>query len=123
VTGQKIARAKVAQSKDLRREMTPGEQRLWKELRGGKLNSMHFRRPQVIAGYIVDFYYHQAALVIELDGSVHLGSEAEDKKRERALVELGLRVLRFTNDQIEKDCAAILLAIARAIGRAAENRT
>jgi very-short-patch-repair endonuclease len=55
----------------LRKEMTPAEQTLWSELRGNQLHGAKFRRQQVIAGYIADFYCHAARLVIELDGPVH----------------------------------------------------
>lgn len=47
--------------------MTPAEKALWEELRANKLG-VHFRRQQVVQGFIVDFYCHQAALVIEVDG-------------------------------------------------------
>ncbi|MHB8778456.1 MAG: endonuclease domain-containing protein [Anaerolineales bacterium] len=50
-----------------RRDMTPAEKILWQELRANKLG-VHFRRQQVITGFIVDFYCHKAGLVIELDG-------------------------------------------------------
>jgi very-short-patch-repair endonuclease len=50
--------------------MTPAERILWQELRGNKLGA-HFRRQQIIAGFIVDFYCHKVALVIEVDGDVH----------------------------------------------------
>jgi very-short-patch-repair endonuclease len=73
-----------------RREMTPAEKMLWKELRGNKLG-VHFRRQQVIAGFIVDFYCHKAGLVIELDGSVHDEQIEEDAQRDKVLKEMGLR--------------------------------
>ena len=50
--------------------MTPEEKILWGCLRGNKLNGLHFRRQQVIAGYIVDFYCHSVRLVIEIDGKI-----------------------------------------------------
>ena len=47
--------------------MTPAEKILWKELRANKLG-VHFRRQQVIQGFIVGFYCHKAELVVEVDG-------------------------------------------------------
>mgnify|MGYP001252608911 CR=1 FL=1 len=70
VTGQKVSAAKEARAKELRREMTPAEGKLWMGLRANRLEGFHFRRQQVIEPYIVDFYCHQAALVIEVDGGV-----------------------------------------------------
>jgi very-short-patch-repair endonuclease len=67
IPGQTVTKEKLERSRQLRREMTPAEKILWQELRGNKLG-VHFRRQQVIAGFIVDFYCHKAGLVIELDG-------------------------------------------------------
>jgi len=55
VRGQPISAAKLAFAKDMRREMTPEERILWNELRGNRLRNIHFRRQQVISGFIVDF--------------------------------------------------------------------
>jgi very-short-patch-repair endonuclease len=89
---------------ELRREMTPAEKILWQELRGNKLG-VHFRRQQVIAGFIVDFYCHKADLVIELDGSVHEGAEQkeDDAERDKVLSEMGLRVVRFVNEDVVRN--------------------
>jgi len=66
---------------------------------------VRFRRQQVIAGFIVDFYCHKAALVVEVDGDVHDLQQEEDAKREKALRELGLRIIRFGNDEIVKNAS------------------
>jgi very-short-patch-repair endonuclease len=92
--------------------MTPAEAILWQELRGNKLG-VHFRRQQVIKGFIVDFYCHKAALVIEVDGAIH-DDEAQkeyDIKREQVLNALGLRVVRFRNEEIEKNLLHVLKRI------------
>jgi very-short-patch-repair endonuclease len=60
--------------------MTPAEKILWQELRVNKLG-VHFRRQQVIAGFIVDFYCHKAALVIEVDGDIHDLQQEENARR------------------------------------------
>lgn len=71
IRGQKISKSKFEMSKALRQQMTPEEQVLWQHLRRNGLNGLHFRRQQVIDGYIVDFYCHSANLIIEVDGEVH----------------------------------------------------
>jgi very-short-patch-repair endonuclease len=81
---------KLHRAKELRRDMTPVERILWSEVRANKLG-VHFRRQQVIAGFIVDFYCHKAALVVELDGDIHVLQQDEDTRREKALRKLGLR--------------------------------
>jgi len=57
--------------------MTPAEEILWQELRGNKIG-VHFRRQQIIAGFIVDYYCHKAALVVEVDGDIHDLQQEED---------------------------------------------
>ena len=90
VTSQKVTKEKLHRAKELRREMTPAEKILWEELRANKLG-VHFRRQQVIAGFIVDFYCHKSALVVEVDGDIHDLQQEEDARREKALSALGLR--------------------------------
>ena len=89
--------------------MAPTEAILWQELRGNKLG-VHFRRQQVIAGFIVDFYCHKAGLVIELDGNVHGGDEQKenDTERDKVLSEMGLRIVRFMNEDVIKNSPKIL---------------
>jgi very-short-patch-repair endonuclease len=99
IPGQRVTKEKVERSRELRREMTPAEAILWKELRANKLG-VHFRRQQIIAGFIVDFYCHKAALVVEVDGDIHDLQQEEDARREKVLREMGLAIVRFRNDEI-----------------------
>ena len=107
IPGQTVTKEKLQRAKELRREMTPTEKILWQELRGNKLG-VHFRRQQVIEGFIVDFYCHKAALVIEVDGDIHDLQQEEDARREKVLRELGLRIVRFRNDEVMKDLSAVV---------------
>jgi very-short-patch-repair endonuclease len=84
-------------AQNLRKNMTKEEAHLWYQcLCRAKYR---FRRQYVIGNYIVDFYCHQAKLVIELDGSQHCTPEEMeyDKKRTAFLESLGLKVVRFSN--------------------------
>ena len=102
-------------SHQLRREMTKQERKLWH----GFLKNYPVRiyRQRVIDRFIVDFYCSQAKLVIELDGGQHLSEEglARDNERSEVLNAYGIRVLRFTNEQIEHNygevCKSIDLAV------------
>ena len=109
IPGQRVAKEKLERAREFRRDMTSTEAILWQELRGNKLG-IHFRRQQVIAGFIVDFYCHKAGLVIELDGSVHGGDEQKenDTERDKVLSEMGLRIVRFMNEDVIKDSPKIL---------------
>jgi very-short-patch-repair endonuclease len=62
---------------------------------------VHFRRQQIIAGFIVDFYCHKAGLVIELDGDIHDLQKEEDARREKVLSEIGLRTCGATERSVE----------------------
>ncbi len=97
-----MPRQKLQRARELRREMTPAEQMLWQALRRNQLG-VHFRRQQVIEGFIVDFYCHAAGLVIELDGGAHRGTDQKesDAFRDHVLSDKGLRVVRFHNREIE----------------------
>jgi very-short-patch-repair endonuclease len=93
---------------------TPAEAKLWSSLRASRLNGLHFRRQQVIDGFIADFYCHLAGLVVELDGAVHQQQAEYDAERDRILQERGLRILRFPNSEVENNLSAVLAQIAKA---------
>ncbi|HUA35106.1 MAG TPA: endonuclease domain-containing protein [Candidatus Binataceae bacterium] len=95
-------------SKSLRRRMTPQEQKLWAALRRNALNGLHFCRQQVIADFIVDFYYDAARLVLELDSASHDLHAQRDRRRDFTLKSLGIRVLRIPNESIERDFDSIV---------------
>ncbi|MBX3038357.1 MAG: DUF559 domain-containing protein [Anaerolineales bacterium] len=118
IQGQAVTKEKLERAKELRREMTPTEKILWNKIRANKLG-VHFRRQQIIAGFIVDFYCHQADLVIEIDGSVHDGQEQKenDIEREKVLKEMGLRVIRFKNYEIEKNLQGVVEKIELMISK------
>ena len=107
VSEQKVTKEKQQRARELRRDMTPAEKVLWAELRANKLG-FHFRRQQIIAGFIVDFYCHKSALVVEVDGDIHDLQQEEDARREKALRELGLKIVRFKNDEVLKNLSAVV---------------
>ena len=114
VRGQNVDEGKVMRARQLRRQMTAPERALWQELRANKLGGYHFRRQQVIGGFIVDFYCHGASLVVEVDGPLHESTQAYDAERDATLAERGLRVVRFSVREVEQDLPAVLAAILQA---------
>jgi very-short-patch-repair endonuclease len=114
ITGQKVSPKLQRNAEQMRQAMIPAEQELWQRLRAGRLEGFHFRRQQVIDNYIVDFYCHKAALVVELDGSGHLDRETYDKARDAHLTGRGLRVLRFFNSAVDRDIENVLGVILAA---------
>lgn len=59
-----------------------------------------FYRQVLIQGYIVDFYFPEARLAIEVDGPSHVGKEKYDDERQQRLINYGIDILRFTNEKI-----------------------
>jgi len=106
-------------ARELRRKQTPAEEILWALLRRKQCLGLKFRRQQQIGTFIVDFYCHQARLVIELDGGVHSTAEqvTRDRNRDAYLREHDYLLLRFTNQQLFEDPASVLREIARVTGR------
>jgi len=101
----------------LRNNMTPAEMLLWGYLKGSQLGAK-FRRQHPIGIYIADFYCHQHKIVIEVDGSIyHLPDIIKnDIERQNNLELEGLKVLRFTNDQVFKELEKVLNIIKQALG-------
>ncbi len=113
-TSIKTAEAKVwPQLKDLprqnRKEKTEAENILWQRLRNNQLGSK-VRRQHVIGPFIVDFAFLNERLLIEINGEYH--NEPEQKKyddaRREYLLQLGYRLIRFTNDEVEKNIAYVI---------------
>lgn len=89
-------------SQTLRKEMTKEERHIWYDCL--KLLPVRVKRQKIIGNYIVDFYIEteRAKAVIELDGSQHYEEENElrDKERDKYLQSLGIKVLRYSNLQV-----------------------
>ena len=113
----------VLLAKNLRRNMTKWEKRLWYDFLS--TYPVRFQRQKAIGPYIVDFYCHEAALVIELDGDHHYQDDAtsqNDLIRQNALMDMGLLVLRVTNAELERSFSKICDSIHRAVtNRISEN--
>jgi len=108
VRGQRVSAKQLKGAKELRREMTPAEKILWKQVKANKLNGLHFRRQQIVHGYFADFYCHQHELIVEVDGGIHELQKEYDAEREAYLRALGFRIIRFTNDEITKNLKGVL---------------
>ncbi len=114
IRGQSISKEKFALAKEFRRNMTEAEKTLWQSVRANKLGGWHFRRQQILFGYIVDFYCHAASLVIEVDGEIHESQRAADQEREAILKEKGFQILRFRNLEINNNLNAVLFKVLEA---------
>src|SRR5437868_3594940 len=82
-------------ARTLRRKMTLPEILLWQELRGRKLNGLHFRNQHAKEPYVLDFYCAKANLAVEVDGITHEGRAGHDARRDAWLAEQGIRTIRI----------------------------
>ncbi len=104
-------------AKQLRQNQTEAEIFLWENLSRIEIKGVRFKRQHPILYFIADFYCHKARLVIEIDGGYHNLPEQYlyDKSRDAELEELGLRVIRFTNEQVLNDTESTLLIIKKEV--------
>lgn len=100
--------------KILRKSLTPQEFKLWFYLKNKNLGPK-FRRQHSIGSYIVDFYCKEKNLIIELDGSQHMEAKEYDKERDNYIKILGIKVLRFWNNDIDKNIEEVLIKIKKEI--------
>ena len=91
----------------LRKRMTNCEIMLWEKLKG-KILGLRFRSQHPIDIFIADFYCHEARLVIEIDGEIHEGRIEYDDGREAEIEKYGIKVIRFTNDEIINDIISVV---------------
>ena len=112
-----VVRSRQTRASALRRAETDAERSLWQHVRNRKLSGAKFRRQQPIGPYIVDFFCPEAKLIIELDGSHHdRDRQSEmDRCRTRFLVEVGYRILRFWNSDVQQNLAGVLHQIGLAL--------
>ena len=113
--GSRTNGEKLLIARAMRRSMTRAERTLWRELKANRFEWLHFRRQQVIDGFIVDFYCHGAALIVEVDGPVHDRQQEEDANRDAVLHAHGFRILRVSNDAVLTNIDSVLDRIWSAI--------
>jgi very-short-patch-repair endonuclease len=100
-------------AKALRMRETKSEKILWDKLKNNQLDGLKFRRQHPISLYIADFYCHKFKLIIELDGKYHEEKEQKikDQERDEVLKLNGLNILRFKNEEVEKNIDNVLIKI------------
>jgi very-short-patch-repair endonuclease len=101
----------------LRSNMTVAELILWKKLKDRTIFKTKFRKQHPVSFFIVDFYCHEYKLVIEIDGDIHIDeTQSEyDMGRTAELEKFGIKVIRFTNDQIIYDLNSVITKIQEVI--------
>ena len=98
----------------LRKNMTEAESVLWEKLINKKLLGYKFRRQHPISIYIADFYCHKLKLIIEVDGKYHATTEQQksDLNRSNDLEFQGLKIIRFSNNDVLNNLPQVLKKIS-----------
>ena len=112
-TNQRILRGKL--QRQLRKNMTEAELRLWQHLRNRQLAGFRFRQQHAYGNYIIDFVCLEAMLVIEVDGGQHAAASDRDQARTNDLNAAGFKVLRFWNHEVLTETHAVKESIWRAL--------
>lgn len=107
--------------RNLRRGCTKSEKLLWEAVRNRKINSKKFQRQYPIKFeifnhkrfFIPDFYCHECKLAVELDGKIHEHQKDYDEMRTHIINNIGIKVIRFTNEDIENNLEKVLLTIKK----------
>ena len=103
-------------ARENRNNPTAAENRIWQNvLRMRQFADYKFLRQKPVGGYIVDFYCAGLQLVIEIDGDSHAETAEYDAERTRVLGVLGLRVIRFSNDEVLRNIEGVYEELSRAI--------
>ncbi|MBC7952265.1 MAG: endonuclease domain-containing protein [Rhodospirillaceae bacterium] len=103
----------LAKARDLRRNQTEAERRLWGLLRA-KRYGWKFKRQQVIGPYIVDFVCLECRVIVEADGGQHAESK-HDMRRDAWLRSQGFTVVRFWNEEILEHIDGVEQRLAAAL--------
>ena len=103
--------------KQLRKNQTPQEIILWSKLRRNQ-TGFKFKRQVSIGPYIADFYCSKKLLVIEIDGSQHVENKKYDGERSDYFLSLGIKTLRFWNNEINTNIEGVLIKITNALDKA-----
>jgi len=101
----------------LRNNMTEAEKIVWDKLKNRNVFKARFRRQHPIGIFIVDFYCHEFKLAIEIDGEIHLKNEVieYDDGRSHDIEKFGIKILRFTNNEVFSDLKKIIEEIHKTI--------
>ena len=118
---RRIEAEKGSFARQMRRQPTEAEKRLWRHLSNSQLGGHKFRRQSVIGSFVVDFCGPKTGLIIEVDGDTHVDEDA-DRIRSQALEQMGYFVIRFTNQDVIQNIQGVLARILEVAARLPERR-
>ncbi len=102
-----------AHARYLRQHMTRAEVLLWHQLKARQIEGHDFDRQRPIDKYIVDFFCKGLMLAIEIDGVTHDNDAGQrcDQRRQHRLEALGVRFLRFQDEEVRQHMEGVIMAI------------
>ena len=105
----------VTRARQMRKNLTPFEARLWLALKQLRPQGLHFRRQSPRDGYILDFVCIRARLIVELDGEQHAtGTQRlHDEMRDRHFADAGFLTLRIWNQEVRDNFDGVVETILR----------
>lgn len=114
----------VDRAKQLRRNLTGPERKLWSALRLLRTEAFHFRRQAAFEQFVLDFVSHRERLVVEVDGSQHLEEKqrAHDEERTRFLESRGYIVVRYTNYEVLQNLDGVMGHLWRILNERAQEK-
>lgn len=104
----------IQRARNLRKNLTPAERKLWQVLRRRQIASVRFRRQVPIGPYIADFCCLELRIIIEVDGGQHARQADADERRTRWLGDRGFTVVRFWNNDVLQNPDGVLARISHA---------
>ena len=107
----------IRRARDLRVQLTNAEVLMWNVLRNRQIDGVKFRRQHAIGPFIADFYCASLRLAIEIDGSSHEDRGEHDGRKDAYLRSLGVEVLRFQNEDVERNLEGVWVAINQMLAR------
>jgi very-short-patch-repair endonuclease len=99
----------------LRKNMNKYEKLIWEKLKGKQVCGLRFRRQHPIDIFIADFYCHEVRLVVEIDGEIHDQQEEYDDGRSAEMERFGIKVIRFTNDEVKNNIEKVINKIEKVV--------
>jgi len=104
----------ASRSKQMSREMTKAERKIWFELLSKRqLLGYKFIKQKIVFNYILDFYCAELSLAVEIDGESHNQKQEYDKVRKDLLRSCGITILRFTNEEVMENLECVRESLVR----------
>ena len=112
---QQSSKFAMIKAKNLRKNQTDAELKLWQHLRANRFYGLKFKRQQPIGKYIADFICFEHKIIIELDGSQHFDNKDYDNDRTKFLNNAGYKVIRIWNNDIFENIEGVLEQIKNSL--------